>query len=274
MKLRRCTKAALVVAVLGAGVPATHASTNAAGVTVGLTPATQQVTPGAVFDLYIEVTQAGDPFNGFDAVVGYDPTALTLVPLSPLSLQEGAYMTGACGNTFHRFRPGASTDTITDVLLCNGVALTGPGQIYHLRFQASTEQQVTTVRFLPGLEFYNAGIYVRPAYTTDARIGIGMPVSVGASGSVRVSLAVAPNPSPGSLVFTIGSDRAGPESLTVFDLQGRVVRRFAGTRSGPGVHTVTWDGLSEAGVRLAPGVYLARLEVAGRSVWNRVTLIR
>jgi len=273
MKLRLCIMAALLVPLLGTGLPEAHASPAVLGVTVGLTPAAQQVTPGAVFDLYIEVTQAGDPFNGFDAVIGYDPAALTLLTTYQSNWQ-GTYMTGACGNTFPVFTPGAGQVSITLVLLCNGVSLPGPGQLCHLQFQASSTPQVTAVQFLPGLEFYNAGVYVRPVYSTDALIGIGVPLSVGPPGPAKFTLAVAPNPSRGSLVFTIGSDRAGPESLAVFDLQGRTVRRFAETRSAPGVHTITWDGRSDAGVRLAPGVYLARLEIAGRAVWRRVTLIR
>ncbi len=267
----------MAAGVLGwaAAVLVTPASLGAQGVTVALSPS-QQVAPGAEFDLYLQVTKAGSPFNGFDAVIGYNPSALTLVPLSPVSQQEGSYMTGACGNTFHVFKPGASSDTITDVLLCNGVSLTGPGQIYRLHFRASTTAQVTVVRFLPGLQFYNAGIYVTPTTTTNAIIGIGMPppVSVEDAGPpARLVLGAAPNPSPGGLVFTVESDRAGPETLTVFDVQGRVVRRFADRRSAAGVRTVAWDGRSDAGVRLAPGVYLARLESAGRAVWRRVTLV-
>ena len=154
MRLHRCLTAAVMAPLLLVGVLTAHASPAAPGVTVALLP-TQQVAPGATFDVYIQVTQAGSVFNGFDAVIGYDPAALTFVPGSN---EEGPYMTGACGNTFHVFRAGAGRDTITDVLLCAGVSLPGPGQLYKLRFQASMTPQVTEVRFLPGLQFYNAGL--------------------------------------------------------------------------------------------------------------------
>jgi len=275
MSPRSCITVGLLAPLLVVGSLAAHAATQSQGVAVALTPS-QQVTPGGVFDLYIEVTQPGDPFNGFDAVIGYDPAVLTLVPLVPVSLQEGSYMTGACGNTFHDFRAGAGTDTITDVLLCNNVALTGPGQVYHLRFRASSTPQLTTVQFLPGLQFYNAGIRVRPVVSSNAIIGIGMEPTLGVASStpVRLSLTAAPNPTPGGLVFTIVADRSGPEILTVFDLQGRAVRRFADTISAPGAHRLAWDGRSDAGVRLAPGVYIARLELAGRAAWSRIRLVR
>src|SRR5438445_13890395 len=74
----------LLAAVLAGG-PVTAV---AQGVKVALLPATQTVAPGAEFDLSMEVTVAGSAFNGFDAYIGYDPAALTLIPLSPISLQE------------------------------------------------------------------------------------------------------------------------------------------------------------------------------------------
>src|SRR5512143_2432122 len=91
-----------------------------AGVEVALSPASLTVTPGSEFDLEIRVTSAGSSFNGFDAVVGYDPAALTFLPASPLSLQQGCLMTGecsaACGNTFHQFSSGGDSLRVNDVL--------------------------------------------------------------------------------------------------------------------------------------------------------------
>src|SRR2546422_3555261 len=101
--------------------------------------------------------------------------------LSPVSLQQGTLITSACGSTFHRFRAGAGVDTVTDILLCNGVSMTGPGQIYRLHFKASTTAQLTAVRFMPGkLKFYDAGLFVTPVSSTDAQVGIGVvPTAVG-----------------------------------------------------------------------------------------------
>lgn len=137
--------------------------------TVALQPAIQTVAPEAEFDLYLQVTQSGSAFNGFDAIVGYTPSALTLVPLSQ---QEGALMTGACATRFHRFRTGVDRDTITDVLLCSEVFLTGPGQIYRLHFRAATTPQTTAVQFMRRLAsgWFAAG---RRHVTWDGRDGVG-----------------------------------------------------------------------------------------------------
>lgn len=250
---------------------------SAQGVTVALTPNNLQVAPGATFTLDITVTQAGSAFNGFDAVIGYDPAALTFIAASPISLQEGALMTNACGNTFHVFRSGAGTDTLTDVLLCNGVSLTGPGQVYRLRFQASMTTQVTVVRFLPGLRFYQAGLYVNPVHTMDAAVGIGMAVPVDAGPPLspdRIHMRITPNPARGGAVFTFEADRPGRQNVSVFDLRGRVVRTFDDSVTTAGVRTVSWDGRDSAGHAVPAGIYLVKFEVAGCSVSNRVSLIR
>jgi hypothetical protein len=248
---------------------------GAQGVHVAIIPATSQVAPGATFDLELRVTEAGSAFNGFDAVIGYDPAALTLIPLSPTSLQEGTLMTGACGNRFHRFTPGSNSVSIADVLLCSGVSVTGPGQIYRLRFQASNTPQVTHVTFEPGLQFYNAGLFVNPAISTDGTVNIGTSVGVDPpAGATRLALRAAPNPAPGRTSLVIEVDRAGPMRMSVLDVRGRLVRRFEDSLATPGTRTVIWDGRDTAGRRLPAGVYLVTLEAGGRSVSSRVSLVR
>ena len=242
-----------------------------AGVTVALNPPTQSVAPGAEFDLELRVTQAGSTFNGFDAMVSYDPAALTLLTLSPVSLQQGTLITNACGSTFHRFHAGAGVDTVTDILLCNGVSMTGPGQIYHLHFKASTTPQLTVVRFVPGkLKFYDSGLFVTPVSSTDAQVGIGVaPTGVGdlpAAGGPR--FAAAPNPSHDRIVFTMDRGPTGAETLSVRDVQGRLIRRLAVTG-----RQLIWDGRGEHGEIAPNGAYFATLEAGGRSTTIRLSLV-
>ena len=244
---------------------------GAQGVTAALTPASLTVAPGAEFELELRVTQAGHVFNAFKAIVGYDTAALSLVPLSPTTLQQGTLMTGAC-QTFHRFGAGAGVDTLESSLLCSGVSLTGPGQIYRLRFRASNTPQTTTVRIVPGprTQFIDGGLFVPQVTWTDASIGIGMPpAAVGdAVMPAALSLAVVPNPSHGSVVFAIGQGGSDSGSLTVRDVQGRVVRKLV-----PSGRQVAWDGRHELGQPVPNGTYFATLEVGGRSTTIRFSLI-
>jgi hypothetical protein len=196
--------------------------------------------------------------------------------MSPTSLQQGSLMTGVCGQTFHLFQSGASSASFTDVLLCGNQSLTGPGQIYRLHFLASTTPQITEVRFDPGLQFYDDGLFVNPAHASNARIGIGMSlVGVGARGTQNgVSLRVAPNPALGGVVFTIDADRAGTRRVSVIDLRGRVVRRFERAADRAGATTIAWDGRDDRGSALPSGVYVVQFDMEGRSVTSRLALVR
>jgi len=262
-----------VAVVLAGGLVVGARGARAQGVSVALSPATQTVAPGGEFDIEVRVTQAGAQFNGFDARVSYDASALTLVPLSPTSLQQGALMTGACGNTFHRFTAGAGADTITDVLLCAGTSLNGPGTLYKLHFRAANTPQTTAVLIVPGsLKFYDAGLYVNPVSSTDAAVGIGMPVTAVGGGKAPASglaLLATPNPSRGGVAFASSWRAAGTESLTVRDVAGRVVRTLALV-----AHKVAWDGRLDTGERAGSGIYFATLHAEGRSTTIRFSLVR
>ncbi len=249
----------------------------AADVHVAVSPATANVSPGAEFDLTIEVTQAGAEFNRFSAVVTYDTTALTFLPASPLSLQEGCLLTGlcssACGATFHQFAARNDSLLFSDGLLCSGGSLTGPGTLYRLHFRAADSAQVTTVR-LREAKFWNAGLIVSPVVTADALVGIGVALAVD-DPAPRAALAVraVPNPARGGAMFAIESDRPGERRVEIHDLAGRLVRRLDGGPGGPGTARVAWDGRDRTGARVSPGVYLVTVRAGGRVARTQVAVI-
>lgn len=274
MSRRPRSRAAAVL--LGALLLAGPGEAAAPGVRVALLPASQTVAPGAEFALSLELTRSGSPINAFDCVIGYDPAALELVQQTPIAQQEGMYFAAGCSNRFHRFQPGVGRDTISDVLLCAAKSLTGPGQIYRLRFKASTTAQVTTVRFLPGLQCYNAGLYVDPDSSSDAIIGIGVPVD-----SARVSvdapaleLTASADSATSSVTFGIEADRAGEQRLLVTDPEGHIVRRLQSGEFEAGARTVVWDGRDDSGAAVAPGSYRATIRVPGQARETRFTLAR
>jgi hypothetical protein len=246
-----------------------------AAISVGLTPASQTVTPGTDFDLFIDITQAGSQFNGFDAVVTFDPAALTFVPLAPTSQQQGCLMTGgcsaACGSTFHVFSAAGDSLSVSDVLLCNQIFLTGPGHLYKLRFHASNVAQITHVNFR-STSFYNAGLFVTPVGSSNATIGIGVNVGVEprprAPGRVRVE----PNPSFGRVQFVSEGGAGRVEAVEILDLQGRVVRALAAASADSGAR-LAWDGRDARGVRVPAGVYQARIHRDGQTELTRVVLL-
>jgi hypothetical protein len=247
-----------------------------AAVSVALTPPTQTVTPGTDFDVFVDVTAAGSAFNGFDVVVAFDPAALTLLPTSPTSLQQGCLMTGgcsaACGNTFHVFNAAGDSTAVSDVLLCNGVSLTGPGRIYQLRFHATTTPQVTELT-IRRTHFYNAGLFVTPVNTASCQVGIGVQVGVGGSASgLARPLRVEPNPAFGRVNFVSSDDATGLVEADIMDVTGRLMQRVGPTWLGPRAR-LGWDGLDSRGARAPAGLYLVKIRRAGQVQNARVILL-
>jgi hypothetical protein len=240
-----------VVLLMAASMPAS------ADVSVAIVPGSVAVEPGVEFEVRIEVTEAGSRFNAFDLIVGFDPAALTAVPMSPLSAQVGAALNSACPSVFNDFGSGNSGDTIGCALLCAGVSITGPGEIYRLRFRASQIPQTTTLAFAGPPSFYDAGIRVSPVRSEDAAVRIGTPpLDAGdRAAPERWSIRVAPNPARSGAVFLVGSPGTLEWTVAIVDLQGRELRRFPVVSRSGGTSQLEWDGTAGTGTTLAPGVY-------------------
>ena len=71
--------------------------------------------------------------------------------------------------------------------------------------------------------------------------------------------APSPNPSAAEAAIAFSLDRAGPVTLRVVDLAGRVVRTLENRTLGEGRHVARWDGRTDAGGEAAPGLYLLEL---------------
>jgi hypothetical protein len=83
-----------------------------------------------------------------------------------------------------------------------------------------------------------------------------------------------PTPSRGRVTLDYVIPFDAPVSLAIHDAGGRRVRELAA--AGPlnaGPHRALWDGRDHRGRRVAPGVYLARLSVAGGRFERRLVLI-
>lgn len=64
-------------------------------------------------------------------------------------------------------------------------------------------------------------------------------------------------------------------SLEIYDLAGRLVRRLTDREVlSSGLHTAVWNGMDEAGLSQASGLYLSRLQVADETRTGRLVLVR
>ncbi|MDZ7268604.1 MAG: hypothetical protein ONB48_12780 [candidate division KSB1 bacterium] len=69
-------------------------------------------------------------------------------------------------------------------------------------------------------------------------------------------------------------NEAVPVEVTIFNLQGQVVRRLFGGRQAPGMHRVVWDGRSDAGVLVPTGTYQYRLQAGGFTDSKRLVVVK
>ncbi len=88
--------------------------------------------------------------------------------------------------------------------------------------------------------------------------------TAGTEGGVHARLeAPAPDPFTTSMVLSFTLPHAGGTRITVHDLAGRRMRTLVAGALSPGAHHLEWDGRDAEGRALPPGVYLARLQLAG-----------
>ena len=87
-------------------------------------------------------------------------------------------------------------------------------------------------------------------------------------------LAPSPNPFHGDATLTFSLAEPGQVTLVVFSVDGRRVRTLVNTRCEAGVHQARWDGADDGHRAVAPGVFYARLTVAGRHLTRRLVYLR
>jgi glucose/arabinose dehydrogenase len=97
-----------------------------------------------------------------------------------------------------------------------------------------------------------AGVLRRIRYT-------GPAVSVAPEAFTTRALSAAPNPFRGRVELTWRLPLSAPVTIEIFDLAGRRVRRLRDPTGGFEGRLV-WDGRTEDGIRVSPGLYLARFQ--------------
>ena len=123
---------------------------------------------------------------------------------------------------------------------------------------ASIPGFITTPAGMPTItltgEVTGVGDVVRPVY----RLGQNFPNPFNPRTKIAFSLAA-----------------AGPVTLKIFDLGGRLVRTLhAGEVLAPGPHQAVWSGQDDRGATVAAGVYFYRLETPSFQAVKRMTLLK
>ena len=79
-----------------------------------------------------------------------------------------------------------------------------------------------------------------------------------------------PNPSALSTALTFSLEAEGTARVSIYDIEGRVVRRLLNRRCPAGPTTVTWNGTDGQGRPAAAGVYFVRLDAGERQMVRRL----
>jgi len=83
-----------------------------------------------------------------------------------------------------------------------------------------------------------------------------------------------PNPFGPRTTFRFSMPEPSRVSLRVYAPSGRLVRTLLADECPAGRHEAVWNGLDDAGRRVASGIYFCRLEACGETSTSRIALIR
>jgi glucose/arabinose dehydrogenase len=114
---------------------------------------------------------------------------------------------------------------------------------------------------------YSPGTVRRVRYITP--VGVGSDLH----GPLQLEPNV-PNPFHGSTAIGLSIAQPGPVRVEIFDAGGRRVATLLDEHLDAGHHTAVWEGRLASGDDAAPGIYLCRLEAAGRILWRRMVRVR
>jgi flagellar hook capping protein FlgD len=83
-----------------------------------------------------------------------------------------------------------------------------------------------------------------------------------------------PNPFNPATTIRYEVDRAGPVTVEIFDLSGRLVRTLLSARQEPGPHGVPWNGTDTQDRHVASGVYVVRLQSGERTLSRKIVALK
>jgi len=83
-----------------------------------------------------------------------------------------------------------------------------------------------------------------------------------------------PNPfNPHTIIIFI-LPQPGEIKLQIYDITGRLVRNFGPLQYSAGEHQLQWNGCNDRGLPVPSGVYYYKLESNGRSLLNKMLLVK
>jgi hypothetical protein len=111
--------------------------------------------------------------------------------------------------------------------------------------------------------------------STGGKFRTTLTLDVVKNGGGALVASLSPNPLNPTATLTFVTSRPGSVSVSIFDLQGRLVRTLVqGEYLGAGYHEVLLDGRSQQGQLLSSGAYFYRINAAEGVVTGRFLIVK
>jgi hypothetical protein len=117
----------------------------------------------------------------------------------------------------------------------------------------------------------NDGVVRNDVWAVTNLSGTTTPVGPHAS---SLELRSFPNPFNPTTTVEYALRAPGRVRLRIFDANGAVVRTLVDAIEPAGAHRIAWNGRNHAGEPVASGVYFVRVESAGETKTQKVTLLK
>jgi hypothetical protein len=234
-----------------AGRPAASEEADALGLTIPALPAV-----GETFAVGVQLHSKGD-VKAVSLDLTYDADVV-----EPIRVDAGALLTAQhVPSVALSARPGNA-----DVaMLGTDETIVGDGEVAQMFFRVKSAGPAAIAI---------ARVQARDAANRSIKLG-----EVADSGSLRTPVqsglgSIFPNPVRDDATIEFRLPQAANVSLDVYDLSGRHVARLVHGSQPAGVRLARWSGRSDAGQKVAAGMYLVRMEAAGISQTRRILLVR
>lgn len=174
--------------------------------------------------------------------------------------------------------------TASDNIGVTGVDLdlsTDGGATYPMTIAAGIANSGSYVWSVPYLNSTAARVRVRAKdagnnatlSASNSNFAITQSLSVPPAAPAEFAVSARPNPMRGTAVVEMSVPRQSRVRLSLVDLQGRELQRFAAGVVQPGKYTFSWNGQS-SGHRSAAGLYFLRYETPSRTIVQRIVMTR
>jgi hypothetical protein len=210
---------------------------------------------GGTFAVSVRMKGAGD-VQGASVRLAWDAAVV-----EPAGVEAGSLLQSqGRGSIALSSEPGS----VDFALLGTGGGISGEGEAARVLFRVKGEGA-------PGITL--ASVVARDEQNQIVPLG-RMASDAGVALPARTELGpVFPNPALHSASLQLSLAHESHVRVALYDLAGRRVRTIMEGVQPAGVRIVTWNGKNDSGVRMAPGVYVMRLEAAGVTQSRRLQFL-